>query len=133
MMDDFNIIRTDIKNKRGGGVCLFLRKQYKFKEIKIPNICEMPEMLWVEVSVGKCKIAIGTLYKPPKIPCVVFREAYDSLIHIYSKYENTILAGDFNVNLLKNDSYESKVLADSIIEPFSLKQMVTSPTRITEG
>ena len=132
MMNDFNIIRTDRKNKRGGGVCLFLGKQYKFKEIKIPNICEMPEMLWVEVSVGKCKIAIGTLYKPPKIPCVAFREAYDSLIHIYSKYEHTILAGDFNVNMLNSNSYESKVLADSIIEPFSLKQMVTSPTRITD-
>ena len=132
MMDDFNIIRADRKSRRGGGVCLFLRKQYKFKKINIPNICEMPEMLWVEVSVGKSKVAIGTLYKPPKIPCLAFREAYESLIYIYSKYEHTILAGDFNVNLLNSDSYESRVLADSVIEPFSLKQMVTSPTRITE-
>ena len=132
MFDDFNIIRSDRKNKRGGGVCLFLKKQYNFKRINIPNVCEMPEMLWVEVSVGKCKIAIGTLYKPPKIPCSAFREAYDSLIHIYSKYEHTILAGDFNVNFLNGDSYESRVLADSIIEPFSLTQMVTTPTRITE-
>lgn len=132
MFENFNIIRSDRKNKRGGGVCLLLKKQYKFKVIKIPNVCEMPEMLWVEVSVGKSKIAIGTLYKPPKIPCSAFREAYDSLFHIYSKYEHTILAGDFNVNMLKGDSYESRVLADSIIEPFSLSQMVTSPTRITE-
>ena len=133
MLDDFNILRADRKNKRGGGVCLFLRKQYtKFRVIKIPNVCEMPEMLWVEVVVGQCKIAIGTLYKPPKIPCVAFRQAYDSLIYIYSKYEHTILAGDFNVNLLNNDSYDSRVLSDSLLEPFSLSQMVTSPTRITD-
>ena len=133
MVDDFNILRSDRKNKRGGGVCLFLRKQYtKFRVIKIPNVCEMPEMLWVEVVVGQCKIAIGTLYKPPKIPCVAFRQAYDSLIYIYSKYEHTILAGDFNVNLLNNDSYDSRVLSDSLLEPFSLSQMVTSPTRITD-
>ena len=32
MLDDFNIVRSDRKNKRGGGVCLFLRKQYaKFR------------------------------------------------------------------------------------------------------
>ena len=131
-MDGYNIIRADRKNKRGGGVCLYLKMQYKFKVIKIPNMCEMPEMLWVEVSVGQCKVAIGTLYKPPKIPCSAFRAAYDSLIYIYSKYEHTILAGDFNINMLNSDSYESRVLTDSIIEPFSLKQMVTSPTRITE-
>ena len=130
MMDGFNIIRADRKNSRGGGVCLFLKQHYKFKKIKIPNICEMPEMLWVEVTVGQSKIAIGILYKPPKIPCTAFREA--SLHTLYSKYEHTILAGDFNVNLLNSDSYESRVLGDSIIEPFSLKQMVTSPTRITE-
>ena len=92
----------------------------------------MPETLWVEVGVGQNKIAIGTLYKPPKIPCGFFREVYDNLIHIYSKYEHTILAGDFNVNMLNSDSYESRVLSDSLIDPFSLKQMVKSPTRITD-
>ena len=132
-LDNFNILRADRKNKRGGGVCLFLRKQYtKFKVIKIPNCVDMPETLWVEVGVGQNKIAIGTLYKPPKIPCGFFREVYDNLIHIYSKYEHTILAGDFNVNMLNSDSYESRVLSDSLIDPFSLKQMVKSPTRITD-
>ena len=58
MLDNYNIIRSDRKNKRGGGVCLFLGKQYtKFKVIKIPNVCDMPEMLWVEVTVGRCKLA----------------------------------------------------------------------------
>ena len=133
ILDNFNILRADRKNKRGGGVCLFLRKQYtKFKVIKLPNAVEMPEMLWVEVGVGQSKIAIGTLYKPPRIPCGFFREAYDSLIHIYSKYEHTLLGGDFNINLLNTESYESRVLLDALIEPFSLTQMVKSPTRITD-
>ena len=133
ILENFNILRADRKNKRGGGVCLFLRKQYtKFKVIKLPNAVEMPEMLWVEVGVGQSKIAIGTLYKPPRIPCGFFREAYDSLIHIYSKYEHTLLGGDFNINLLNTESYESRVLLDALIEPFSLTQMVKSPTRITD-
>ena len=133
ILDNFNILRADRKNKRGGGVCLYLGKQYtNFRVIKIPNVCDMPEMLWVEVVVGQIKIAIGILYKPPKIPCSAFREAYDSLIYIYSKYEHTILCGDFNVNMLNQDSYDTKVLSDSILEPFSLTQMVSSPTRITD-
>ena len=133
MLDNFNILRADRKNRRGGGVSIYLRKQYtKFKVIKIPNVCEFPEMLWVEVTVGQSKIAIGCLYKPPKIPCGIFHAEYESLIHIYSKYEHTILGGDYNVNLLNPLSYESRCLSDSILEPFSLTQMVQSPTRITD-
>ena len=102
------------------------------KKIRIPNLPENPEMLWVEVSVKHKKIAVGTLYKAPKIPCRVFQEAYESLMHIYTKYEDPILSGDFNVNMLKIDSPECKTLVDSIIDPFELTQLIKTPTRITD-
>ena len=89
-------------------------------------------MLWVEVSVKHKKIAIGTLYKAPNIPCRVFQEAYESLMHIYTKYEDPILSGDFNVNMLNSNSTEYKSLVDSIIDPFDLTQLIKTPTRITE-
>ena len=47
--NDFNIVRADRRSKRGGGVCLFIKKQYKFRKINIPNVCDMPEMLWDEI------------------------------------------------------------------------------------
>lgn len=132
-LQGFNIIRNDRKNKRGGGVCLYVKEQYSYKKITLPNAPEMPEMLWVEVSIGHTKIAIGTLYKPPKIPYLAFVQVYDSLLHIYSRYEHAILTGDFNINMLCPNSYESKALNDNVIEPFALTQLIQTPTRITES
>ena len=132
MIPGYKIFRTDRRNKRGGGVCLYVREEYDCKRIKIRNIPASPEMLWVEVTVNHKKIAIGTFYKAPNIPCKTFYDAYDSLTYIFSKYEDPILAGDFNVNMLNTESADFKKLSDSIIEPFDLKQIIDKPTRITD-
>ena len=93
---------------------------------------ESPETLWVEVTINHKKIAIGTLYKAPKIPASTFYDVYDSLVYIFSKYEDPVLTGDFNVNMLNTESSDFKKLIDSIIEPFDFKQIIKHPTRITD-
>ena len=131
-INGFNIVRKDRTNKRGGGICLFIRDHYTYKKINVPHLPEMPETMWIEITVGHSKIAIGILYKPPKIPYNTFVQTYDSLLYIYSKYENAILVGDFNVNMLEPHSYDAKALTDYIIDPFGLTQLIKTPTRITE-
>ena len=128
----FNIFRHDRRNKRGGGVACYVRDHYIAKKIRIPNISVNPEYLFVEVSVLHQKIAIGTFYKAPKIPCKVFHDAYDSLIHVFNRYEHPIITGDFNVNYLQPESSDFKMLSDSIVEPFNLTQVIKQPTRVTE-
>ena len=132
MIDGYKIFRTDRRNKRGGGVCLYVREEYECKRIKIPNTPESPETLWVEVTVNHKKIAIGTLYKAPNIPSKTFYDAYESLVYIFSKYEDPVLTGDFNVNMLNTESSDFKNLNDSLIEPFDFKQLIKNPTRITD-
>ena len=131
-LDNFNIFRRDRLNKRGGGCALFVRSHYNAKIIKTPCDKEIPEMLWVEITVNKKKIAVGVLYKAPKITYKVFVNMYECLVGIYAKYEHTLLLGDFNVNFLDLNALDTKFLLDSFIEPFSLKQIVEKPTRITE-
>ena len=43
-----------------------------------------------------------------------------------------MLVGDFNINLLNNTSCETKFLNNNLTDPFDLKQMINTPTRITE-
>ena len=93
----------------------------------------LAEMLWVEVTTKKAKIAVGVFYKPPKIPYACFEKVFDSLLFIYTKYQHTMLLGDFNVNMLNPDSLEVRALNNFIIEPFDLKQLITNPTRITQN
>ena len=132
-IDNFTLFRKDRVNKRGGGVALYIRDHYKAKVIKTSCSNEIPEMIWVEVTAGNKQLAIGCLYKAPKIPCGVFVNLYECLIQIYAKYDHTVLLGDFNINMLDLNSNNSKVLLDSIIEPFSLTQLIDKPTRITEN
>ena len=51
-INGYKIFRNDRKNKRGGGVCLYVRDEYQCKRIKIPNTPQSPETLWVEVLVN---------------------------------------------------------------------------------
>ena len=83
LINGYNIFRSDRRNRRGGGVCCYVRENYLAKKIKIPNIPTNPEFLFVEVSVLHQKLAIGTFYKAPNIPCKVFHEAFDSLVYIF--------------------------------------------------
>ena len=131
-LDGYNIIRNDRKDSRGGGICWYLKDHYDFKIIKLPNMNNIPEMLWIEVSIKNIKMALGILYKPPKIPYSCFSSVFDNLINIYSKYQHTMLVGDFNINMLNETSCESRFLTNNLIEPFDLKQLITTPTRITE-
>ena len=56
-IDGYKIFRTDRRNKCGGGVCLYVREEFDCKRIKIPNVSESPETLWVEVTINHKKIA----------------------------------------------------------------------------
>ena len=136
MLEHFNIFRCDRKNTRGGGICIFVRSHYNCRKISLPNQStsgiDLTEMLWVEISTNKTKIAVGVFYKPPKIPYACFEKVFDSLLHIYSKYQHTILLGDFNINLMTPESLEAKALNNFITEPFDLKQLIETPTRITQ-
>lgn len=131
-IDGFNIFRNDRTSKRGGGVCCYVRDHYVAKKIRVPNRPENPESIFVEITLSHKKVAIGTLYRPPNIPSKVFNDAFDSLLYIFSRYEEPILTGDFNVNMFNSMSADYKVLNDSIIEPFNLTQVINEPTRITE-
>lgn len=130
-INNFSITRNDRKTKRGGGVAWYIRDHYKTKVIKTPSSGELPEMLWVEVATGAKKVALGCLYKPPKIPYGVFINLFDSLTSIYTKYEHIVLLGDFNINMLDLNANNTKMLLDAFIEPFSLTQLIDKPTRIT--
>ena len=62
----------------------------------------------------------------------VFGNIAEIIAYMTSRYEHVVLLGDFNINQLNVDSPAYNFLQTSIIEPFSLKQMVTEPTRITK-
>ena len=90
-----------------------------------------PEMVFVEVTIGMVKMAIGVIYKSPLIPYSVYAAIHENLISVTYKYEHCLIMGDMNINHLQPDSSPCKFFTNYVTEPFGLTQAITEPTRIT--
>lgn len=90
-----------------------------------------PEMLFVEVTIGVVKMAVGVIYKSPLIPYSVFAAIHENIVAITSKYEHVVIMGDMNINHLLPGSSACKFFTTYFTEPFALTQVITEPTRIT--
>ena len=131
-IEGYKIYRNDRKNSRGGGVAIYVKNNIKAKRIKIPSNLEVPENLWVELEFGKLKVAVGVMYKPPKIPYTIYANLIETFIKIYSSYDHVVLLGDLNTDLSNPQSAPAKFLNENFLEPLSLHQLITKPTRISK-
>ena len=86
------------------------------------------ETLAVEVDLGKRKLVVVSIYRPPETS---LNETMNDLELILNQLdaEEVLLAGDVNINLLAENSFKQKYL-DKILK-HNLTQTVQCPTRIT--
>ena len=115
-----------------GGVGLYVRSELPAKTIKLPTNLVQPEMIFVEITVGVVKMAVGVIYKSPVIPYSVFAAIHENIAYVTSKYQHCIILGDMNIDHLKTDSSPLKFFNTYFAEPFSFSQIVDKPTRITK-
>ena len=129
-IDGYNFFHVDRTAKSRGGVGCYISSQFPAKQIKLPVDHCQPEMIFCGVTIGSVKVAVGTIYKSPKIPYTVFAEIHENIAFISSKYKHVNILGDFNVDQLKIESAPQKFLNSYFREPFALSQIVDEPTRI---
>ena len=116
--------------KRGGGVSIFVRNEYKtniIKNLSVNN--ERIETLFLELKLGNNLIYLGNVYKPPHISDIIFNEVFPSLLcDLRRKNSPIFLSGDFNVDLLDPNSAYFR----SIMDTYLLIPTIHRPTRITD-
>ena len=129
----FKFFRKDRSSNYGGGIGIFIRDSLakNAKVIKLPQTFSQPETLFIEVTIKNTKVAVGVIYKPPKIPYGVFATVQESFAYVTTKYPHTIISGDFNINFLDPESYPTSFFQLNVTEPFGLTQVIKEPTRIT--
>lgn len=131
-LDNYNSVRNDRVDRRGGGVIVYIRKGFKF-EVILRESQDFIEIIWVKVFVKKETFIIATIYRPPNTDSSAFFSTFeDTLIDIYATYDNIFCLGDFNINMLNVDSTLTSNLL-TLIEPLNLVQIMDEPTRITES
>ena len=131
----YNLVRQDRdrNNKRGGGICLYIREDILY-ETSIDNINDKElETLGILVKAPNIKkICFLSVYRPPDGN---YGRGMDRLVetvqHIDRNKCNLCILGDFNMDYAQSDTREKKKLM-SIEEKLDLKQIITKNTRITQ-
>lgn len=135
-IDGFNLARLDRSGpKRGGGLGCYIRADLNWEyDQDIPNSSLSNtdiEFLTIKILRRMQQpILITLIYVPPSTPTYKALEYLDSLgDKITTTKLDWILMGDFNVNLLDNNSNTTKV--NRFAQCNCLYQLVKTPTRIT--
>ena len=127
----YKFIHKSRDKKCRGGIGIYVNENFPVKVIKLNTELVQPEMLFVEVTIGMAKIALGVVYKSPLIPYSVYAAMHENLVAITTKYDHVLIMGDMNVNHLLPESSACKFFTTFVTEPFALTQVITEPTRVT--
>src|SRR6218665_4039299 len=111
-VDSFHIPGYNFIHKsRGvayGGVGMFIRKNIRFSILTNVKVSDTFEKLFIQVHLPGSIYSVGVVYRPPWNLTDFNIEFEDLLRSSVAKGQELVIAGDFNVDLLKvNDHYET--------------------------
>ena len=144
MPDGYKILRCDrtdtYKQKYGktggGGTAVIYREDIKIRKLNINS--DDQETQWVEVKANQI-FTIGIVYRTDYNDLLDEKEEgmplEGQLYEASIRSKRIITIGDFNCDLLKDEDQkddETKRLED-MFERFSMKQLITKPTRINKS
>ena len=106
-----------------GGLIIYLHKRYNYTVKHVCNVSDIWEGLFIDIqkSTFNNHIILGNVYKPPKdnsnANIQTFNEEFLPVLEVLSKSKaQTLIAGDFNINLLQLK--ERQLTIPSLMESF---------------
>ena len=142
-LENYNFIHKTRTQSNGGGICYFINKKFKFKELKNLSIFEekVIECLTIEIELSKKeKLIVSNLYRSNANHATYstseqnsrFLDAFSTLqADLSSLKKNSYIMGDLNYDLLKFEQHEKTkvLLEDSFGNGFL--ELISIPTRIS--
>ena len=124
-------------NKTGGGVGIFISNEHSYK-IR-PDLCRMTcdiECVFIEITQkGKPNVLIGSIYRPPNTDIVTYNSEFESILKIIDSNNKkmSILAGDYNLDLIKHDKHGPTADFLNNLFAYSYIPTIRNPTRIADS
>ena len=131
----YKIYLNNRSRKKGGGVAVLVNVELKSR--KLTDLCiNEPhfECCLVELQLNLCKVAIGSIYRPPNTKEKPFTQILNNTLAKLKKSKHEIVHGmDHNLDLLKSHCHApTHQFLDSILEKDCIPT-ITRPTRITKS
>lgn len=103
LLDGYTMEHKNRNGKGGGGVCLYIKNDIKYKvrdDLAKINHPANVESLFIEIERPKSKnIVVGVLYRPPDQDLKEFNDFFDEMLTKATKNQKCIyMMGDFNIN-----------------------------------
>ena len=132
--DDLRLLPSNRKGKRGGGLALIAKSQYKPKCLKQGSNHSFEYALWT-IQVRNTKITLLGIYHPPyslknKCTNTMFLDDFmDFATRLIPDHDNIVILGDFNLHISERENAEvNPAIFMDTCEAMGLYQHVYSPT-----
>ena len=126
--DAFHTVR---KNKRGGGVALYVTQELACKLLYCKSfvVNDILECVTIEILLaGQKNVIVTCVYRSPDSNVDVFSEYIEQLFTDLSMRKSIFVCGDVNIDILK---HESNIAAKSFLDTMYSMYSIDRPTRIS--
>ena len=121
-IDGYCCIRHD-KRSNSGGLLTYVSKDIPFSEGSISICNDEIEVMSIELNIANEKIMLLGMYKNPRMDAVLFKRTFTEIYEeISDTYENIVIIGDLNFNMMKEN------MLSSIIPALSLTNIINDAT-----
>ena len=135
-MQGYNVEHNYRKDRRGGGVSLFISDQVEYQLREDLTIQESyMETLFVELTNNtgfkNKNVICGVIYRPPNTDIKIFNQKLSELLDkIKADGKLAYIMGDYNINIINSDHVETQNFIDIMFE-YGFMPCISKPTRVT--
>ena len=113
--------------KKGSGRGLYIHESLTYtKNDAFSILSDDIETLLVSIVNNSTPLILGIVYRPPSSSLKNFNEIFSKILSSIKPSNNTIIMGDFNINLLKNNEHSSSFEENILRNGFS--PVISTPT-----
>jgi exonuclease III len=127
-VDGYKIVRCDSHSRHTGGVAIYFKQHVQWSIISK----YVKQYMWILAVRVENGLEIGlyvVVYRSPSCSKSLFLEELEQWCeNNFENENNKIMVGDFNIDLLKSDTYTKKM--ETLRKFYGLKHYVNEPTRI---
>ena len=133
-MEGYKLYFLNRRNKRGGGVALYVDNDLKCKQVEPMSIAtdDLMECITVEIEMEKQRnIVISCVYRAPGSNMDTFKETLEEIMDRLNERKTYIVCGDFNIDLLNTAKHNNTSDFLDALYSRGLYPLITKPSRIT--